>query len=982
MDEGGGRTPSRDPSVDRPPAAGLPFESISQDSGADPIAAPGGAPRKDLRGPGAAVTPPSVLGEPAEASKRVSGADVTPPSAPSERADAASRVSGADTTPQSAPGAALEEAPRGPGADVTPMMRQYRDWKRRYPDYLLLFRLGDFYEAFYEDAATAARLLGIALTSRQKGEGAIPMAGVPHHAVETYIARLIRAGHKVAVCDQVEAAPVKGRKLIRREVVRLVTPGTVTESGLLDASVNTFLGALVRAGDRLGVALIDVTAAEFWVGESADTEGLAETVALRRPAEVLVPPTLAEADPVLARLRAGGTVLTTRPASAFGLREAEERLRRHFGVVTLDGLGLGEWSAAVRAAAAALDYLQETQQASPTHLTKLQVLTLDDHLALDESAVRTLELIEALPDRGPQGSLLWALDRTVTPMGSRLLRQWLLRPLRRPAEIGRRLDAVAALEAAPDLTETLRQHLRLVGDLARLASRVALGVASPRDLAALRAGLRPLHALRGTLGRVDDPVMREAGDQIEDLEALAKTLEAALVDEPPLSPHEGGLIREAYSPALAELREEVRQARTWIAGLETRERERTGIPTLRVRFNRVFGYGIEVSKSHTRLVPAEYVRRQTLVGAERYVTPELREQEGKVLGAEGRRNRLEFDLFDELRRGVAAEADRLLRTSRALALLDVLAGFAHVARERGYVRPRVDDSPALEIRAGRHPVLELATGGAPFVPNDLVLDGESVAALVITGPNMAGKSTYMRQAALIVLLAQAGSFVPARSARIGVVDRVFTRIGAHDNLSRGQSTFLVEMTETAQILRHATPKSLVLLDEIGRGTSTFDGLAIAWAVAEHLHERCAGAKVLFATHYHELTRLAAELPRVRNVHVTVREWRDGIVFLHTVAPGGTDRSYGIQVARLAGLPDEVVARARALLREFEGGTPTPAPPAGMDTGQLSMFGAGEPAALAAHPVLEALAALDPHRMTPLEALTTLADLVRRAREGG
>ena len=455
------------------------------------------------------------------------------------------------------------------------------------------------------------------------------------------------------------------------------------------------------------------------------------------------------------------------------------------------------------------------------------------------------------------------------------------------------------------------------------------------------------------------------------------------MDEPPLSPHEGGVIRETHSAALADLRREVLEARAWIAGLEARERGRTGIPTLRVRFNRVFGYGIEISKVHSRLVPEEYVRRQTLVGAERYVTPELREREATLLGAEGRTNRLEFELFDELRRGVAAEADRLLRTSRAVATLDVVAGLAHIARERGYVRPHVDDSSLLEIRGGRHPVLELGTGGTPFVPNDLVLEGESVDCLVITGPNMAGKSTYMRQAALIVLLAQMGSFVPARSARIGVVDRVFTRIGAQDNLSRGQSTFLVEMTETAQILRHATPRSLILLDEIGRGTSTFDGLSIAWAVAEYLHERRAGVKVLFATHYHELTRLAAELKRVRNVHVTVREWRDDIVFLHTVAPGGTDRSYGIQVARLAGLPTEVVARARALLREFERQAPTPAAPAGVDTGQLSMFGgaSAEAEASTPHPVLEALAALDPDRMTPLEALKALAGLVGRLREG-
>jgi DNA mismatch repair protein MutS len=854
------------------------------------------------------------------------------------------------------------------------MMRQYREWKQRYPDYLLLFRLGDFYEAFYEDAAVAARALDITLTSRQKGEGAIPMAGVPHHAVDGYVARLIRSGHKVALCDQVEATAGKGRKLLRREVVRLVTPGTVTETGLLDGRQNNFLAAFAPGSDRLGVALVDVTTADFWVGEAADVGALVEAVLLRRPAEALVPATLAPADPLSGRLREAGVAVTTRPPDEFALRSAEARLREHFQVAALEGLGLGGQPAAVRAAAAVLAYLQETQQAPPSHLTRLLPLALEEHLALDEAAVRNLELVESLQDRTVSGSLLWALDRTLTPMGGRLLRQWLLRPLRSPAEINRRLDAVATLVEAPASLEAWRDQLARIGDLARLASRVALGLATPRDLVGLRTALRPLPALRERAGECDDALLRETAAQLEDLAPLAKLLEAALLDDPPLTAHEGGLIRESYSQALADLRREVREAKAWIAGLETRERERTGIPTLRVRFNRVFGYGIEVPKGQLRLVPDDYVRRQTLVGAERFITPALKEQEAKVFGAEERTNRLEFELFDELRRAVAREADRLLRTARAVATLDGLAGFAHVARERGYARPHVDAGGGLEIRDGRHPVLELRTDGPPFVPNDVALDGAEVSCLVLTGPNMAGKSTYMRQVALIVLLAQLGSFVPARAARLGVVDRIFTRIGAHDNLLRGQSTFLVEMTETAAILRHATAHSLILLDEIGRGTSTFDGLAIAWAVAEYLHEQRPGAKVLFATHYHELTRLAAELPRVRNVHVAVREWRDGIVFLHRVESGGTDRSYGIQVARLAGLPAEVVARARTLLRDFEQRAPAPAPPAGADTGQLPLFPATP------HPVLETLAGLDPDAMTPLEALTTLHALKARLQE--
>ncbi|MGH7320960.1 MAG: DNA mismatch repair protein MutS [Candidatus Rokuibacteriota bacterium] len=920
---------------------------------------PAGQPTPDERAPG---TPPVA---------------VTPqPALADELESAAARVSTADATALSA----AADQPEPPGtrdsaADMTPMMRQYREWKRRYPGYLLLFRLGDFYEAFYEDARVAARILDIALTSRQKGAGAIPMAGVPHHAVDGYIARLIRAGHKVAVCDQIESVPAKGRQLIRREVVRLITPGTVTEPGLLDGRQNNFLAAMVRAQDHLGVALVDVTTADFWVGEAREMEGLAEAVLLRRPAELLIPPSLPPDDPLLRRFREAGIAMTLGEASTFALRGAEERLREHFRVVALEGLGLAGQGAAVRAAGAALAYLQETQQARPAHLTRVQRLALEDHLVLDESAVRNLELVESLHDRTPRGSLLWALDRTLTPMGGRLLRQWLLRPLLRPAEIDRRLSAVQALVETPALLEALRERLGAVGDLARLASRVALGVATPRDLEALRATLRPLPMIRERLRESGDPLIREAADALEDLDALAKLLESALLDDPPLSAHEGRLIRESYSQALADLHREVREAKAWIAGLEARERERTGIPTLRVRFNRVFGYGIEVSRSHLALVPDTYVRRQTLVGAERFVTPDLREHEAKVLGAEERTHRLEFELFDELRRDVAREADRLLRTAGGVATLDVVGGLAHVARERAYARPVVDDSATLEISEGRHPVLELRTDGEPFVANDLALDGHDVSCLVLTGPNMAGKSTYMRQAALIAVLAQLGSFVPARAARIGVMDRLFTRIGAQDHLVRGQSTFLVEMTETAVILRHATPRSLILLDEIGRGTSTFDGLAIAWAVAEHLHEHCPGAKVLFATHYHELTRLAAELPRVRNVHVAVREWRDEIVFLHRVQPGGTDRSYGIHVARLAGLPPAVVTRARVLLREFEQHAPAPAAPPGVDAGQLSLFSA------ASHPVLEALAALDPDAMTPLEALTTLHGLRRHLLEG-
>ena len=820
------------------------------------------------------------------------------------------------------------------------------------------------------------------------------MAGVPHHALEVYLARLVRAGFKVAICDQVETAPAKGRQLIRREVVRLVTPGTVTEAGLLEGRLHNFLAALWRAGDHLGVALVDVTTADFWVGESSDVDGLTEALLLRRPAEVLLPPGIRAGRSARRASAGGGRGGHARDAAAFGLREAEDRLRAHFRVTAVEGLGLPRRGGAIRAAGAVLGYLQETQQAPPAHLTRIQTLALEDHLTLDESAARNLELVESLQDRGDAGTLLSAMDRTPHVDG---------RPAPPP------VAPPAAPPAAGDRGAARRGRApswrrprswptsgsRSTGSATSRAWRAAWRSAwrRPRDLGGAPGDARArCPALREHAERCADPLVRQCAEAVEDLgrspeDARGRAGRRAAAHAP----------RGRPDPRIVEPR--ARRAPARGAGGARVDRGARGagarahrhLRSLRVRYNRVFGYGIEIPKSQERRVPEDYVRRQTLVGAERYVTAELKEQEAKVLGAEARMNRLEYELFDELRRSVAAEAERLLRTARAVATLDVLASLGHVAHERGYVRPLVDDGGVIDIQEGRHPVLELGTEGARFVPNDVRFAAGEVECLLITGPNMAGKSTYMRQVALIVLLAQVGSFVPARSARIGVVDRIFTRIGAQDNLARGQSTFLVEMTETAAILRHATPRSLILLDEIGRGTSTFDGLSIAWAVAEHLHERRAGAKVLFATHYHELTRLAAELPRVRNVHVAVREWKDDIVFLHRVVAGGTDRSYGIQVARLAGLPAEVVTRARTLLREFEQGAPVPAAPAGADAGQLALFGgaggarSSEPAADDAdsapsppsHPVLAALAAIDPERMTPIEALAALDELRRR-----
>jgi len=855
------------------------------------------------------------------------------------------------------------------GTGLTPMMQQYRELKRRYPDYLLLFRLGDFYEMFFEDAHLGARLLQITLTARQDA----PMAGIPHHAADTYIGRLIRQGQKVAVCEQMEA-PAKGKKLVRREVVRVITPGTLTDTQYLDGASNNYLLAAHRAGGTLGLALADVSTGEFWVGEDAGgAEGLLEAGLLRRPAELLIS---AEGDAALrGRLAALGIPLTIGDAAWFRKDGAQGSLHAHFRVTDLERFGLGGMTVGLQAAGAALAYLRETQGDRLGHLSALLRFTAGDALVLDRTALTTLELFETAQERSARGSLIGLLDTTRTAMGARCLRQWLLRPLLDVAAIGQRQDAVGALAEAPAARAALRTRLERIGDIERLASRAALGVAHARDLVALRGYLRELPGVRDDLGGIAAPLCAGLATDITALPDLARVLDEALEDDPPRDLRDGGLIRETWSPELAELRRAAGEAKAWIASLEGRERARTGIPSLRVRFNRVFGYSIEVSNAHAPKVPGEYVRRQTLVGAERYVTTELKEHESRALGAEERMAALEFELFGEIRARVAAEAGPLLRTARALGILDALVALAEGAHLRGWTRPVVEDGRGLEITGGRHPVLD-AAAGSTFTPNDISLDPETAQVIILTGPNMSGKSVYMRQTALLVILAQMGSFIPARAARIGLVDRVLTRVGAQDNVARGQSTFLVEMVETASILANVTPRSLVLLDEVGRGTSTLDGLAIAWAVTEALHDR-GRAKVLFATHYHELTALAERLPRVRNFHVAVREWNDEIVFLHTVRPGGTDRSYGIQVARLAGLPAAVIARAKAILAELESeraalaaaGGAAPAEPV-----QMGLFPSS------GHPVLKDLAALDVGSTTPLQALNLLAEWQRLLRE--
>jgi DNA mismatch repair protein MutS len=793
------------------------------------------------------------------------------------------------------------------------------------------------------------------------------MAGIPHHASDGYIARLVHAGQKIAVCEQLEA-PGREKKLLRRDVVRIITPGTLTDTAYLEGAANNFLMAAIVARDATGVALVDVSTGEFWTGEDAgkDADVLAAAL-LRRPAEILLPDSAREDPAFLARLQETGAALTFCDPQAFAPRRAAADLCAHFRVESLAAFGIGDLTAGLGAAAAALAYLRSTQGEALGHLTRLSRLTAADAMVLDETAVATLELLTS-SGGSTRESLFGVLDETVTPMGARLLRQWLLRPLLDPAAIAARQSAVGALVEAPAERARLATLLRRVGDVERLTSRATLGQAHARDLVGLRGCLAPLPDIRRLAASIAAPAIAEAVRDLAELDDLHAFLAAALEDEPPLVLHDGGLIRESWHADLAAIVRDAREARAWIAGLEERERARTGVSSLRVRFNRVFGYGIEVTHSQTARVPPEYVRRQTLTGAERYVTPELKEYEAKALGADERRRRLEYELFEEVRRRVAARAEDLLTTARALARLDVFASLAEVAHSRGHVRPTVDDGDTVAVVEGRHPVLE-ARAGSPVTPNDLALDRDA-RIVILTGPNMSGKSVYLRQTAHIAIMAQIGAFVPARQARIGVVDRVFTRVGAQDNLARGQSTFLVEMIETATILNNLTPRSLVLLDEVGRGTSTFDGLAIAWAVVEALHDRGHGAKVLFATHFHELTRLAGRLGGVRNFHVAVREWNDEIVFLHKVEPGGTDRSYGIQVARLAGLPAAVVARSKALLAELEeaGQLRTDT----SDAVQLGLFAPAGP-----DPVLAELASLDLAHLTPLEALNILAKWQQR-----
>ncbi len=802
---------------------------------------------------------------------------------------------------------------------TTPMMSQYRRIKGEVtPGTLLFFRLGDFYEMFFEDAKEASQILDITLTRRQ----GVPMCGVPYHAADLYLAKLIKAGRKVAICDQMED-PAAAKGIVRREITRVVTPGTVLEEHVLESNRNNYLAGLCRSGDVFGLALLDLSTGAFWVEESDRLAALRDNLVRYAPAECVIPEEKKD-DPEYASLLgdAVATVLSPYEDWTFDSDAAQDLLKRHFNVHSLAGFGCDGHPAVVGAAGAVLHYVAQELRRPVAHVRQLQMKNPADFMVVDESTASNLDLVSSRsPGRnGVAVTLLRALDTTKTAMGARLLRDWLLRPLTDLKEIKRRHDAVEALTKNRTLLGDLRDALVQVKDLERLIARLGSGSGNGRDVRGLSQSLAALPGLKQKLEPHPDDLLSSLARAITPLPELVALIERAIVDEPPLTIREGGVIRKGYHKELDELRDAATEGRKWLADFQAREQERTGIKSLKVRHNKVFGYYIEITKSNLADAPADYIRKQTLVNAERFITPELKEYENKILGAQERSLELEYELFLEVRNAAVQETARVQQSADSVGRIDTLGALAERALALNYVRPAMSGGDTLKIRDGRHPVIEQMPDAERFVPNDTLLDGGENQLAIITGPNMAGKSTYIRQVALIVIMAQMGSFVPAAEAEVGVVDRVFTRVGASDDLARGRSTFMVEMQETANILNNATARSLIVLDEIGRGTSTFDGISIAWAVAEYLHNNPAvKAKTLFATHYHELTDLALTMPGVKNYNVLVREKNDRIAFLRKIVPGASDKSYGIQVARLAGLPQDVIDRAKEILDNLEEG---------------------------------------------------------------
>ncbi|MFX1578738.1 MAG: DNA mismatch repair protein MutS [Promethearchaeota archaeon] len=853
----------------------------------------------------------------------------------------------------------------------TPMQRQYLQLKRQYPDCILMYQLGDFHEMFNEDAKIASKILDIVLTSRGEGVDKWPMCGVPNHSVDGYIAKLLQAGHTVAIARQVEdASQAKG--LVKRDVVRIVTPGTVLESTMLDDTANNYLVSLVQHDDLVGISAVDVSTGEFLASEftaTLESETTMNEIGKFSPAEILLPDSASKSK-VRKILEEIGIRITFRDDTDYSARTAENRLKEQFGVSTLEGYGLSDKRVALGAAGAVLAYLHDVHKTGIVTLTGIRSYSVERHMIVDATTQRNLELIKNARDGTTRGTLLSVLSKTVTPMGKRKLKQWMLRPLRNIKEIENRQDAIEELARGALTRKNISNSLRDLGDLERMTSRIVFGSANARDLLALRNALVKLPKIKKSLSECESQLLKESAETIDPLLKLHKTLKSAIVDDPPISVRDGGMILKGFSQELDNLRNTISSDKKWIASLQASERRRTGIKTLKVGFNKVFGYYIEVTKSNLSQVPEEYERKQTLANAERFITPELKEKESTVLAGEERINQLEFELYEGLRDEVRQVTGILRQDSEAVAVTDVLVSLAEVAVTKRYSRPQVTDGTRIKITDGRHAALEVILGPNEFVPNSIEIGDGGTTLMIVTGPNMAGKSTYMRQCAIIVLLAQMGSFVPAKSAEIGIVDRIFTRVGAFDDLTARQSTFMVEMVETANILNNATNRSLVILDEIGRGTSTFDGMALAWAVAERIVQM--KTRALFATHFHQLTDMSKQYHGVKNVHTLAKESGNTIVFLHKVVDGGTDRSYGVHVAALAGIPDEVVKRAKSLLVRLEKENITAVDLTDADfedTEQSSLE-----ALVIDDPVIEKIENMDLDRTTPMDALNELKEI--------
>ena len=864
---------------------------------------------------------------------------------------------------------------------LSPMMQEYCKTKEEYKDCILFYRLGDFYEMFFDDALLVSKELELTLTGKDCGlEERAPMCGIPFHAADTYINRLIERGHKVAICEQVED-PKKAKGLVKRAVIRVVTPGTTLDATSLDESKNNYLMSIVSIADRFGCAIADITTGDCFLTEVPNSQKLVDEINKFSPAEIICNDSFfmsgVDTDDLKERL---GICIFSLDAWYFDDDTCRKELREHFHVTNLEGLGISDYDSGIIAAGALFLYLKETQKTALSQMTTIRPYTAERYMLIDSSSRRNLELVETLREKQKRGSLLWVLDKTKTAMGARTLRSFVEQPLIDAEEINRRLEALEELNEKPMLRDEIREYLNPVYDLERLVSRISFKSANPRDMVAFASSLEMIPYIKQVLKDFQAPILKEIYEDMDSLEDITDLIKHAIVDEPPLAQKDGGIIREGFNEDVDKFRSARTDGKKWLTELETKERERTGIKSLKIKYNRVFGYALEVTNTFKELVPENYIRKQTLANAERYITEELKNLENMILGAEDKLYALEYELFSNVRDKVGQEVIRIQRTAKAIAGLDVFASLALVAERNHYVRPKVNEGGIIDIKGGRHPVVEQMIDNDMFIANDTYLDNTKKRVSIITGPNMAGKSTYMRQTALIVLMAQIGSFVPADKAVVGIVDRIFTRVGASDDLASGQSTFMVEMTEVANILRNATAKSFLILDEIGRGTSTFDGLAIAWAVIEHIsNTKLCGAKTLFATHYHELTELEGKLSGVTNYCIAVKEKGDDIVFLRKIVKGGADKSYGIQVAKLAGVPDSVINRAKELVEELSDAditaavkdlaSPKKKPKVEMDMAQMSLFDTVQD-----NDIIEELKGIDIGNLTPMEALNTLYNL--------